>query len=184
MKIRAFIGLEIPEEVRKYILNQIEEVDQFRKLRWENSSKFHITLKFLGDVEESKVVEINNVLEKFASDINSVNLTLDRFGAFYRDGKPKVLWAGFRYDRSLSEYQKELDSNLAEIGFPIEKRKFSPHLTLYRVKKNSDKNILKRFENHKFNEKTFSANEIILVKSKLLPKGSVYEILRRYNLKG
>ncbi len=184
MKIRCFIALEIPGEVREYILKQINEVDNFRKLKWENSSKFHITLKFLGDVEETKIEEIKSVLEKFIADKKPVRLTLDRFGAFYRDKKPKVLWAGFKYNGALADYQKELERRLSEVGFPVERRKFSPHLTLYRVRERTEKSILEKFNNHKFTEKTFTADEFLLVKSRLLPKGSVYEILERYNLKG
>ncbi len=184
MKIRCFIALEIPREVREYILKRIDEVDNFRKLKWENSSKFHITLKFLGDVEETKIEDVKNVLEEFIADKKPVRMTLDRFGAFYRDKKPKVLWAGFKYNGALTEYQKELERRLSEVGFQVEGRKFSPHLTLYRVKDRAEKSILERFNNHKFVEKTFTADEILLVKSLLLPKGSVYKILERYNLKG
>ena len=166
------------------MLEQISEVDNFRKLKWENSSKFHITLKFLGDVEESELNGIKDVLEKFAADKKNLKLTLEGFGAFYRDKKPKVLWAGFKYDSRLIEYQKELERELNKIGFPAERRKFSPHITLCRVKEGSDKKVLARFENHKFNERAFTADEILLFRSRLLAKGSQYEILERYNLKG
>ncbi len=184
MKIRCFIALNIPNEIKGYILEEIESVDPLRKLRWEKSSKFHLTLKFLGDVEEDKIEQIKNVLENFVSGKNPVGLTLEKFGTFYRDKKLSVLWAGFKRSEQLSGYQSELDGMLKGIGFETERRKFLPHLTLYRVKQNSDTKILKRFENHKIKSVNFVADEILLLKSILKPSGSVYKILDKYYLKG
>ena len=104
--------------------------------RWEPKEKLHLTLKFIGDVSDEMIDKISNEL-LFVNNYQSIKCSFSKFGFFYRDNKPKILWAGLDVDDSLFDMITEVNTRLEKLSIPIEKRKFNPHITLLRIKNRS-----------------------------------------------
>ena len=107
--------------------------------RFPNSRSIHLTLKFLGSVEEEKIPQISEALEESSQGIAPFDFELRRIGVFPHLGNPRVVWMGVSDSEPLRELQKRMERRFEEIGFSRETREFKPHLTLLRVK--SGKNL-------------------------------------------
>ncbi len=183
MKNRLFIALNFPSDV---INNVIEIRDKIynttNKVKWETENKLHITLKFLGDVDIQQNNKIIELLEKLLKYETALKLNFSKFGFFYKDNKPKILWLGIKRNDKLIKLQKKIDMNFENIGFESEKRKFNPHLTILRIKGNEDLIKLREFPDYKFSERNILCNKIFLIESNLLPSGSIYKIIKIFEL--
>jgi len=176
--VRLFIAALIPEQIRKQLLNYINSLkSDIDGVRWEKSDKLHITLKFLGSVEETQVLEISERIDRLTSRYSPFQLSLTEFGGFPNLNNPKVLYMGLSENREFSEFQKKLDQGLSELGFEKEYRRFIPHITLGRVKKKI--NMKSRLV---ITQSSFEIVEIRLIRSELRPKGSVYTPVKIYKL--
>ncbi|MEK7848395.1 MAG: RNA 2',3'-cyclic phosphodiesterase, partial [Chloroflexota bacterium] len=135
--IRAFVAIELPGAVRR-ALSQAQEglkPASGNAMRWVNTEGIHLTLKFLGDIEEARVPEIISALEAACAPVPPFNLGLGQTGAFPNPGSPRVLWVGLTGSLdSLVYLQRRVEDGLEALGFPHEERGFSPHLTLGRVR--------------------------------------------------
>ncbi len=150
------------------------------RARWTRPEGIHLTLKFLGDIEEHRVLEISNVLEVVAQEHRAFDLTLQGVGAFPRLASPRVLWVGLKPSDELTRIHRELDKALARIGFTPEKRAFRGHLTLARLNGEHWDESLRRFflESDRISDGlTFSAHQLVLFRSELKPGGAVYSPL-------
>jgi 2'-5' RNA ligase len=186
---RLFVALNIPNEIKKKIIEYrdslYKEEYQNKKIRWEPEDKLHITLKFIGEVEDLLVNKISGAIN-FIEEYKKINLEPERFGFFFKRKIPKILWLGFRADSSLFSLADRLNKEIFNISggsVPVEEREFKAHLTLLRVRENIDKNFIKSFEEFKFPETKFNAENITLYKSELLPEKSRYTEIKKFNLK-
>ncbi len=183
MSDRLFIGLEIPEFVKDQIEKHKKEIYGFQPgLRWEPKEKIHITLKFLGETEPSLVPEIKNRLRELGKDQKAFNLRIIKYGLFYRQGNPSILWAGLKHSPLLAQFADKINSELAPLGFRKENRKFKPHLTILRLKGNEDRRKIEDFVHYYFNPLTFTADNLVFFRSKLQPGGSVYKKIESIKL--
>ena len=181
--IRLFVALKIPDEIREEIINLRNKVfPDADKYKWEPKHKIHLTLKFIGGVDESLVDKISGSLD-FIQNYNKISCKLTKFGFFFKNKEPRILWAGLFVDNSLFKLIDEINKNLEQYSIPSEQRKFKAHLTLKRFKGWEGKDFVKKFEDFKIPEIEFKSDEISLVKSELLPKGSVYSDIKIYKLK-
>ena len=176
--MRLFIAALLPQEIREQLTNHIDSLKhKYDGVKWEKSDKLHITLKFLGNVEESKLDGISSLLIKLASEYSPFNLSLTDFGGFPNLKKPRILYVGLSNNTQLSNLVQELEEQFAELGFEKEGRKFVPHITLGRVKKKI--NIQYRPQ---IIQSGFQLNEIGLMKSELCSSGSVYTPVQIFKL--
>jgi 2'-5' RNA ligase len=171
---RLFVALDLPEETKR----EIEEArarlaPNDPALRWEPRTKWHLTLKFLGDADERQTEGTIDALETFRGS-GAYACALERFGFFFRNGKPAILWAGVRVPDALRETARAIDEATAALGFPKERRAFTPHATLLRIKRGFPKRAIDEFTNHRFDAREFRARTITLYESRLRPSGSVY----------
>ncbi|MGB2692999.1 MAG: RNA 2',3'-cyclic phosphodiesterase [Thermodesulfobacteriota bacterium] len=176
--MRLFIAALLPEEIRQQLTNY---VDSFKNsldgVKWEKSEKLHITLKFLGDVEEPKLDDISNSLGKLVSQYSPFSLNLTELGGFPNLKKPRILYHGLSNNPQLANLAYELEGELNGLGFEKENRKFVPHITLGRVKKKI--NIEHR---PPIVQTSFQITQIGLIKSELRPGGSVYSPVKLLKL--
>ena len=180
---RLFIALKIPGEIRKEIINFRNKAwANNSSLKWEPEDKIHLTLKFLGDVEESLTNQIAGLIQ-FVSDYSSFECRLTRFGFFYKNNEPKILWIGLNINNKIFEIVERLNKELEKFAIPAERKKFNPHITVKRLKGDEGKEFINRFEKFKLPEVEFKASEIALIKSELLPAGSKYTEIKNYKLK-
>ncbi|MCX7611458.1 MAG: RNA 2',3'-cyclic phosphodiesterase [Ignavibacterium sp.] len=182
MKIRTFIALDIPDFVKEKIFNLIYNYSEAKLFRWEPKEKIHLTLKFIGDIEIDIVPEILKSLN-FLNEINSQMLILKNFGMFYHKNEPKIFWAGLNVSDELIEIVKKIEDVLFDFGIEKEKRSFKPHLTLLRVKNKRNTDFLEKLKELNFESIDFESDKIIFYQSELLPAGSVYKKIHKFQLK-
>lgn len=180
--IRTFVALEIPEEVKHNLFDLRKKIikNDFN-LKWEPKEKIHITLKFIGDIKEELILNVISDL-KFLESFNKIKCEINKFGFFFRDGIPKILWTSIELSQPASEIVSKLNSTFLKYGIDEEKRKFKPHLTLLRLKENPGQNFIDTFIHYKFDPINFEAEKIILYKSELQKSCSKYFEIKIYNL--
>lgn len=182
MKSRLFISLDIPAEIKNKIHDVIKEIAGPNHLKWEGLQKYHFTLKFLGDVENDRIELIANSIVKAAGESRSFKVDFTRFGIFYRRKEPKILWLGVEVKNEMAELQNMIEEEMNSLGFEKEKRKFKPHLTLLRIKSKKEIEKVLNFQNYEVDNLNYIANQISLMKSELLPSGSVYKTIQSFKL--
>ncbi|MBI3195491.1 MAG: RNA 2',3'-cyclic phosphodiesterase [Ignavibacteriae bacterium] len=183
--IRTFIAVDTPEEFKSEISNVqdvLKVVDS--EVRWEKEKKFHITLKFLGDVKERIMPGLLSHIETVLRDFSSFELTYGTFGCFPNMKFPKIIWVGaHNADGKLLEIQTTIEDELISFGFKKEKNPFTPHITIGRVKGQKNiRDLVSIMEKLTFTPRTFHINEIVVMKSVLQPSGSEYEIIQTIQL--
>jgi len=179
--IRAFIAIELPEEIIAFIRKIQEGLRSYGfKARWVRPENIHLTLKFLGDINKEDIKKAGDAIINAASENASMSLGAKGIGFFPGVKRSRVIWTGIAgQTRELADLQKTLDGKLDTVGFPKEKRPFKGHLTIARIKRKIDArrliDAMKEFG--RFESKTFIANEVVLFKSELKPSGAVYRKL-------
>jgi 2'-5' RNA ligase len=192
-KIRTFIAIELDESIKDDLIQLQErlrgEAPQ-GSLRWVRPAGIHLTLKFLGDVPADQIGEITRALERSCQGFAPFSLSCGGLGCFPNLKRPRVVWVGVQEEMgTLAQLQKAIDENVAPLGYPPEKRKFSPHLTLGRVQRRVSSGDLRRLG------ELVGASEIgtlgqmevrsvNLMRSDLRPSGAMYTRLAEVELKG
>ena len=176
--IRTFIAIELPEKIIYTISKVQEEIKSYGlKLRWVRPKNIHLTLKFLGDIQEADTEKVARAISESVAGHHAISLAVKGIGVFPGIKKPRVLWLGIsRQLDLLTALQQTLDDKLEAMGFPKEKRAFKGHLTLGRIKSKIDPKtlheVLKKIT--PFESEDFFADRIVLYKSDLKPGGAVY----------
>lgn len=187
-KIRAFIAVELEPALKdriSEIQSELKKTDA--DIKWVNPNNIHLTLKFLGYVEEKKLEEIKHAIEKIAKDFLNFSIETSQIGIFPEKGTPRVIWIGIKKGKEiLTKIAFELKEEIAKLGIPKEDRPFQSHATIGRIKssKNKDKLISKINEiNQTIKPQVQDASEIILFQSTLSPLGPTYTKLYKANFK-
>jgi len=185
--MRCFIALDISKEVRQSIGSAIEKVKGLsRSVRWVTPGNVHLTLKFLGEVGDPLVFRIQERLLQLCAAHETFELTVRGTGAFPDPGHPNILWVGINESPPLGLLQSNIEKSLAELGFEREKKRFSPHLTVGRVKGRDDLGaVIREWVSLKdvfFG--TITVGETLLVKSTLKPGGAEYSKIAGFKLGG
>jgi 2'-5' RNA ligase len=146
-------------------------------VRWVNPEKIHLTIKFFGSVEESRIDSIFKSIEEPIRDTSPFSIKVRGIGAFPNLRNPRVIWMGLADGREvLISLQKQIEAQLEKIGFEPEDRPFEPHLTLGRMKSSRGKEeLVGRMEKHKEEEfGDLKVERVVLFKSDLRPSGPIY----------
>ncbi len=182
---RAFIAISIPSSVQNIVENIQDRFKEIRApIRWVKPSNLHLTLKFLGNVTQEQIEGAKNCLKEVGQGVSFFTLKTSEIGGFPNLNYPKVLWLGFSNpDGQLHKLVEKIEFQLQKIGFKQESRKFTPHLTIGRVKSLKGK---KDFIRILHEEKNVSCNDICvtcfkLIKSDLKPSGPEYSVLHTFN---
>ena len=172
--MRLFIAIELPKEVVAELARLQKEIDMFG-LRM--VKEFHLTLKFLGDVPDSKIEKVKETLR--AIKFKSFKAELSETGVFPNPSYVRVVWAGVKAD-PISTLQKEIELEFEKMGWGRDKD-FKPHLTLARVNFVKDKAALsEKLKSLKAKRIQFDVSEFRLIKSTLTPTGPAYEAQETY----
>lgn len=181
--LRTFICIEIED----YLKVKFKEVQEYFKkidfdVKWVEEKNLHMTLKFLGEVDLERLKEVLSILGKLK--FNKFELSFKGCGIFPNFYSPRVLWVGIeKGGEELIKISEILNRELMKLGFKEEKG-FSPHLTIGRIKSNKNKEkfleLMKKKAEESFDK--MEAKEIILMKSNLIPKGPIYEIIEKFSL--
>ena len=180
--IRLFTALIIPDEIKQVLLSTCHSlVESPVKFRWENPDKIHLTLKFIGEVDQELIKPIKDELA-FTEKFKHFDCSISKFGFFFRDSEPKILWVGLNTDERIHTLVEELNRRLSIFSIPVEKRKFKPHLTMLRLKRNPGEEFIQKFKEHSFEKKNFELKTFALIRSELFQTGAKYSEIKKYNL--
>ncbi len=183
--IRCFVAVEMPESIQD-LLTEIQEAfrPKIERASWTRPRNIHLTLKFLGEVENNSVNQIDVSLHRTAGQQKPFSIEIGGVGAFPNLVQPRVLWVGIKRGTiQLSTLASTIDDELVKLGFPNENR-FHPHLTLARLKNQVNlstySKLFKKFET--IEGALLTVDKITLVKSELRPSGAVYTPIQNYQL--
>ncbi|HJQ71651.1 MAG TPA: RNA 2',3'-cyclic phosphodiesterase [Blastocatellia bacterium] len=175
--IRTFICIEIPESVKERIAElqrHLRQIDS--RVSWTKPSNIHLTIKFLGDVMPSRLDRVRQATERSVISITPFEIEVGGAGCFPSPRSPRVLWVGLAaIPDPLKQLHEKLEAELFREGFPRESKRFSPHLTIGRVRDpRNGSRLAEELQARGFEREKFQAREIIVMKSELNPSGSVY----------
>ena len=184
-EIRAFVAIELPEGLRAglgRIQGQLKPGHE-GVVRWVDPKGIHLTLKFLGNIAESKVPAVVEAVRSAAAGVGHLRLGVGGAGAFPNLQAPRVVWVGLGGDlENLTALQKATDRALAALGFPPEGRPFTPHLTLGRVRDTASREERRALGEAVGRLKAeasapMEVGSVSLMRSQLTPAGAIYTCL-------
>ena len=136
--IRTFMAVALPSAAKQELTRVADELAMRvpeRSVRWVTPDLIHITLCFLGETAVSKLDAITQMMDRVVCTHAPLKLNLHGTGCFPDANRPRVIWVGLAGQvAELAAVKRDLDSGLASLGWDVEKRPFTPHLTLGRVK--------------------------------------------------
>jgi 2'-5' RNA ligase len=183
--VRAFIAIELPDSV-KATLSDLQSTLKGRTeapVKWVQPSAVHLTIKFLGDVASSTIPDIASALSASTAAVNPFRLSLGEPGTFPNLRAPRVVWVGVEGDTAaLAALQRSVERALLPLGFKEEKRGFSAHLTLGRVRDRAHPDERRRLGETVASltvrhPAPFSIDSISLMQSTLTREGAIYDRL-------
>jgi RNA 2',3'-cyclic 3'-phosphodiesterase len=183
--MRTFIAIEIPSEVRSALAALQTELRRAgADVSWTKPENIHLTLNFLGEVDERRIGEVENVCVASAAEFQPFTLSLNDTGVFPNARQPRVLWVGLAGEiGKTGEMRERIDDGLKLIGFKREEKDFRPHLTIGRMKSNRKiRKLLALADARQVPASPFMVTEIVLMKSELLPAGARYTQVARASL--
>ncbi|MBI5360249.1 MAG: RNA 2',3'-cyclic phosphodiesterase [Planctomycetes bacterium] len=186
--LRLFIALEMDHSLRAGIEALVNDIKHLGlHASWVPVSNMHLTLKFLGDTDEKHVESIKKILDECACVTAPFETALQGIGVFPDIRRPRVLWLGCSAPSgTISKLHGFLESKLSALGFPLENRRFLPHLTLARIKSPKNMEFFRGFLGEKHGNLLIGTSRmegITLFKSDLLKTGAVYTALYKVRMK-
>ncbi len=181
--MRLFVALEIPSTVRENLAELLKSLRAVSpQTRWVRPENLHVTLKFIGEVPETKLEAIRTALAQVRSD-QSVTLDFHALGFFPNEKHPRVFWAGIEVSPNLKTLVADIEKAMETVGIPREQRPFSPHLTLARFEPPQlpEKLGAAIQENTGRDFGSLQTNQFHLIESKLKPSGAEYTTVESFS---
>lgn len=184
--MRLFVALNLPPPVREALWTVTAPVRNLSlPVRWVRGEGIHVTLKFLGDVEDRREGELRSALGRAATGAHTLPLVLEGFGVFPDFRRPRVIWAGIAPEPALEILQDRVEREFSPLGFPTEARAFRPHVTLGRATRDARPAAFAGLEAALaalvFTE-TALVDSVDLMQSTLQSGGAVYHVRHRERL--
>ena len=177
MKIRTFLALEFPQTVRNKLYAHAELIsgnDKLKHIRWLPKENYHLTLAFLGNMEYVLISSLQLKLEQNLSFIKAVPFRFSEITPFPFSGTPKIAAAIPEYSEELMQLQHNTAKCVRTFGISLERRRFTPHVTLGRLKYRSRKSL--GFQPQRIFIEGVS-KKVVILQSELAPKGAIYTSL-------
>jgi 2'-5' RNA ligase len=188
--MRTFIAIDFPPE----IIQKIEKIIAYFKtqtqddtLKWVTANNLHLTIKFLGEIPDEKLDQVKAILTDSLRNQSVFNIKIEGLGMYPNEHNPRVIWLGITAEEALIDLHQTLDSALEAVDIKREKREFSPHLTIARVRRRTKRSKIKEIGETLSQFKVDSlgnikVKEVILYQSELTPKGPIYTPLMTESL--
>lgn len=182
---RSFIAVEANERVRNSLSQVQSRLEQTgADLKTVKPENVHLTLRFLGDVSESRLDLVKDAVSN-AMTLSPFKVSVEGMGVFPKPSFIRVIWAGVGEGTDeLETLRQNVDQKLSEIDFPPEDKDFTPHFTISRVKSGKAKNKLNSIieDNSSKEWGTIQVDELELKKSELASEGPIYTTLETFPL--
>jgi RNA 2',3'-cyclic 3'-phosphodiesterase len=180
--MRLFIALDLPEQIVARLDQLIARLKPTATINWSPASNLHITTKFIGEWPEPRLEELQKALRHIPSR-SPLQVRIHGVGFFPNSKSPRTFWCGIEAP-GLEELASDTDAATSSLGIASEKRPYSPHLTLARIKERLDLSPLQRAIEREVSLDfgRFEARGFFLYRSQLRPTGSVYTKLSEFQL--
>jgi len=179
------VAVRLPDALRGHLAVEIGRLrDVATDVAWVAEANLHVTLKFLGQIEESRVGAITDALASVTGRTPAFELDVRGLGAFPMPSRPRVLWIGLEPAAPLAALAGEIDAALATLGFPRESRSFAAHVTLGRVRESRRNPALAAALARPAHCGHLSVSRVSLMRSELHPRGARYSELASVVLAG
>jgi len=179
--MRLFLAINLPAAVRDRIFQDAEPLRAASAaVKWIAAPSLHVTLKFLGEQDESRVEDIQRAVSGAVSMHAPFNVETTEFGAFPNFHRPRVVWLGMTAETRLRALAGDIDRALAPLGFAPEARAFQAHVTLGRVRgemRLPDAKALAQAAALRLTRRAFPVRTVDLMRSELGPGGSRYSVV-------
>lgn len=181
MKIRTFVAIPIPDDIRRRALDVATRLAAVApEVKWVEPQSLHWTLNFLGNVEQREIGEIAAAVAEGALECETFEISLRGAGAFPSPDRPRTLWLGAGEGRDMMiALQSSIEKSLELLGFRGEARRFTPHLTIGRPGRGEPSRALAQelAALADFDGGKMFVDEVILYSSELTREGPVYDPL-------
>jgi 2'-5' RNA ligase len=179
MEIRSFLAFELPEPIKKIVIQVSGEIRKSSlDVRWVRPEFIHLTVVFMGDIQSDQIPLMGEPLNAVCSNHEPFKISLKPMGCFPNSRNPRVIWLGIDGDlERMSRFRDDLQHALSPFGIKEEERAFRPHLTLGRFKKPGKRQteleqILATYRD--LASPACTLGELVLFRSDLKPGGAVY----------
>lgn len=183
--MRLFYAFPLAPSVQQELTKIIADLSApGAPVKWVESHNTHLTLRFLGDTEESLVPRLRQTLDDLAVRHAPVTSAIDRLGVFPNLKRPNVIWVGLgEHTHRLAEMNHEIEQAVRALGFEPDNKSFKAHLTLGRVKDQRNLAALTTMlPDYRFAVIPVTFDQVVLFRSTLTPKGPIYERLHSARL--
>ena len=180
--MRLFAAIELTQEIREALAAFLTELRGIvPQVKWVRAENLHLTLKFLGETETGKLGPIRNTLAAIRTEA-PVTLDFHGLGFFPNERRPRVFWIGMEASSNLKSLAAQMDHALHRLGFPLDDRPFTPHLTLARFSQSGvpPKVVALTRENESRIFGSMTTGKFHLIESKLKPGGAEYTTLQSF----
>lgn len=184
MKLRTFVALELPEtsiaEISTHLIRW--QAAHPRHANWVKPQNLHITLLFIGDVEQGSLKQLCACLAEHCAQYDPPRLILEGYELFPAS-RPRLLWAKLKAeDRSIFSFPKALIPKLEDLGLEPDRKNLKLHTTLARIKQAFSPEQEREFLATRLSAESFSCERITLYRSELKPDGPLYSVIDQYDL--
>lgn len=184
--MRTFIAIEIDEVIRERIAAWQDVLrESFPRLKWTDARRIHLTLKFLGEIEEGRADDVRGMLDRITMTTAPFSIGLRKTGVFPPAGPPRVVWIGVKEATgALAQLQGAVEAGAAELSFAKEDRPFHPHLTVARCANPSVARDLRRtlYDHRNFDAGEMLVRQIVFMQSTLTRTGPIYTSISAHAL--
>jgi len=185
MMIRTFIAIELPVEV-KQVVRQIQDQlgESVKGVRWVKQENIHLSIKFLGNVEENKIKDIATAVKNAVKDSSVMTLKMGHLGIFPNEKRPRILWLGIEGDvREFMSMSKNCELELTKLGFEKDAREKIPHITVGRIRSSKkQKGLVNIIKDIPIKSVKFKTDTLKLMRSELNQNGAIYTNLHSVKL--
>jgi RNA 2',3'-cyclic 3'-phosphodiesterase len=172
--LRLFVGIELPPELK---LSLSLMASGLPGAKWVDAGNYHLTLRFVGEIDEGRAEDVDTALSHIHGPRFDVTLaTVGHFGL-------RQLWVGVERNDALQHLHDKIESALSRLGFPAEERRYTPHVSLARLKGTSEARLQAYLAEHAlYRAKSFRVDRFSLIASYLTKSGAIYEDQADYPL--
>ena len=190
MKIRSFVAIELPPTTQEDIIWRtihLREKYPYPLIRWVKLGNIHLTLKFLGDIAKKDLEILAGSIAHEASGIEPISISFSDVGIFPNILRPRIIWIGINSPARIVEFQSRIDNLTSSLGIQIEKRPYSPHVTLGRFGKSNSmlnsSNLIAELDSTIVNSiDSLKITSIKIFQSDLKPDGPIYTVIHNIPL--
>lgn len=186
-RIRTFLGIDIGPDIRDRLVALQEELAEVEgEVKWVEPENLHITLLFLGEVDQRETVDVCRAAQKAVAAIPAFELSIEGVGCFPNARRPRTLWVGAgKGADAVCAVHDAIEAPLLDMGsYRRETRKYTPHVTLGRVKGDAPRDALAKalVKLQTWTGGEITVREVQMMKSDLTSEGPIYTVLGRAKL--